>query len=83
MYFSTLMIMLNSIVRFCCYIDFSKLLHGFVKNLYMDFYKLLYKLLYMDLSKMLNGFVIKVVSWIVQSCSMYFSAFANKTKFEL
>ena len=31
----------------------------------------------MDLSKLLDGFV-KVVTWICQSCSMYFLPFAKK-----
>ena len=81
--------------------DFSKVLHGFVKfdtwislSFYMDLWKLkdgFSKLLQgfvkietgkslncnMDLSKLLRGFV-KVVTWICQSCSIYFLPFANQ-----
>ena len=55
-----------------CYMDLSKLIHGFVK---IDTWTSLS--CYMDLSKLLDGFV-KVVTWICQSCSMYFSHFAKQ-----
>ena len=37
---------------------------------------------YMDLSKLLDGFV-KGVTWICQSCSMYFLPFAKKNKLKI
>ena len=61
---------------FLGYMDFSKLLHGFVK---ID--KCMSLSFYMDLSKLLHGFV-KVVTWICQSCFMYFSPFAKQNQAE-
>ena len=54
------------------YLDFSKLLHEFVK---IDTW-ICHPNWYMDLSKLLHGYF-KVVSWIGHSCSMYFSAIAK------
>ena len=51
------------------YMDFTKLLHGYVK-----FDVWIFPGYYMDLSKLIHGFV-WVVTWICQSCYMDFSKF--------
>ena len=65
-----------------CYVDWSKLLHGFVKNdtcisqNYFGFVEIdtwIYLCCYMDLSKLLYGFV-KLVTWICPGCSIYYLA---------
>ena len=54
--------------------DFSKLLHGYVK-----IYTWISLTCYLDLSKLLHAFV-KVVTQICQSCSMFFSLFAKQNQ---
>ena len=56
------------------YMDFHKLLHGFVKN-----GTWISVSCYMNLSRLMHGFF-KVITWICQSCSMWFSAKQNQAE---
>ena len=58
------------------------MLHGYLEVFLRGFETIDSLSFYMDFPKLQHGFV-KVVSWILQSCSLFFSPFAKQNQAEV